>query len=447
MCARESARADRIEPEIPGPGASTQGMSDARRSTCRVRHRGYSALRLLAPSLLIVLAASCEGVAYGPSAPAADVAVVEVSGAPTVQVNEWALLTVVARDSRGGIISNPPRAVFSSTDATVLEVTDSGAVHGLRRGSAFVSVSIAGVSAVTRIRVRARLKIYPDYISQWNGYWPMGIGDTLRLSARYVDVNGNAVSDVPAATWRSDQPAVADVGSDGRVVAAAVGDANIYAGSEDDTTFVRMDVLDLASDQPATIRFAHALKGVGPITFLPNKGDAVTLSFGQSQERQISPGLFMLQTRGMPAGQPAFEEYKAYNGLIHGGDRVSIYAVGQPSQGLLTPAFGEAQDIPADSARVRLVQGSAFPVVYLRPTGAPATGVPEQCYFDPIDASEYYSLASGAFDVILGTKSYFVGGFAGVVRLAANAPAGRAVTLVLIGTSANDAELLTFIDQ
>ena len=406
----------------------------------RKRHR--LVLLTAAPALLIGLGTSCGGEVSGPSAPV--VATVELSGVATLLVNEWTLLTVVARDSRGQVISHPPHPAFSSTDATVLAVTGSGAVHGLRRGSAAISVQVGGVRAATQINVRARLRFSPgayDRYPDGDTLWTLGIGDTVQLAARYVDVDGVPIAELPVVAWSSDAPAVADVAPDGNLVAAAPGTAHVRAFTEDDATSVVISVQDFGS-QLATIRFAHALKGVGPVTFLPNKGDSVTLTYGQSVERTIAPGLFVLQTWGLPIGDPWAK--REYYDLIHGGDRVTVYAVGGQSQGYITAAFSSTQGVPSDSGRVRLVQGwSPFEVVYLRATGAPPTGLPELCYFDPTEVSGYYSLAPGGFDVILQEK---YGGTA-AVRLAANVAAGRAVTLVLAGSTAAEMEILTFIDQ
>ena len=403
----------------------------------------------LAPSLLIVLAGACNGDPSGPDTKqtpfnASQISVVELSGASTVLVHESTLLTVIARDGRGRVISNPPHPVFSTSNGTVLEVDSYGTVRGLRRGSATISVRIADASAAMPIRVRARLRIRVDFAPEWYQPWRIGIGDTLGLSAGYVDVDGVPIGDLPVVTWRSGNLAVAEVDTSGRVIASAVGGADIDARAQDDTTSALVLVEDVDTGEPATIRLAHTMKGMGPLTFVPNSGDSVTLSYGESLERPITPGLFMLHVRGLPAGDPTYEVHKQYYGLIHGGDRVTIYAVGGPSQGFITAAWSSAQNLPADSVRVRLVQGwNSFGVVYLRATGAPVTGLPELCYFDPMDVSAYYSLAPGGFDVILQQK---YGGTA-VVRLAADVAAGRAVTLVLAGSTTGDMEILTFIDQ
>jgi len=92
---------------------------------------------------------------------------------------------------------------------------------------------------------------------------------------------------------------------------------------------------------------------------------------------------------------------------------------------------------------VRLVQGSSYLVVYLRPSGAPIEGTPEQCYFDPGLWTEHYVRPPGPFDLFLQAKYQA----ADSVRLAGSAPTGRPVTLVLTGFSAETASYLTFPDD
>ena len=64
------------------------------------------------------------------------------------------------------------------------------------------------------------------------------------------------------------------------------------------------------------------------------------------------------------------------------------------------PSWPPAASIPTDSGLVRLVQSSPAMVVYLRERGAPSSGLPELCYFDPGVVSDYFVRPAGDFDVI-----------------------------------------------
>lgn len=373
----------------------------------------------------------------------------EVEGPPALLVNEIAVLEVTAHAAAGQVIRNPPWATFSSSDASLLEVSAGGTVRGLRRGSGSITVRYAGASAVIALDVRARLVLNPSYLVV--GF---NVGETLRLSAVYEDVNGAEIPEKPVVSWRSNNPAVVAVtpdvltGSDGLVTATTAAYARIYAATQEDTLFRDVAADDFRPGQATTIRYAHVMRGVGPITFVPGIGDPVTLSFGESTERPIAPGSHLIRTEGMPVGQP--ESVVAVD--VRDGDRLSVYAMvvasGSPPRQLV--AFWSRQhDVPAEWGIVRVAQGSAFLTYFLRPQGEAATGLPDECYFDGGNVHNTWGpLAPAAYDVILTTKYGFGGGGSPVElgRIPLEVPSGKAITAVLIGNSAADADVLTFVD-
>ncbi|MEP6591729.1 MAG: Ig-like domain-containing protein [Gemmatimonadota bacterium] len=420
--------------------------------------RPRAAVTLLTACLLVLATGSCSDPVAGivppplpppllppPPVELTRVVTVEVIAPATVLVREWSLLQVIARDAHGQVIRDAAPPSYSSSDASVLAAASTGVVRGVRRGSATLTVSVEGVLATTVIGVRARLKLLPEaeeFVARYGG-WPMEVGDTARLAAVYVDVDGIAIEEIPLVTWQSSRAGVVTVTTDGSVAANAVGEAIVSAVAQDGSSSVAVRVQNSASTQPASIRYAHTMKGVGSITFVPNKGAPVMLSYGQSVERSIPPGLFALRMDGMPIGRPEFAPLNEFYGFVHGGDRLTLYAVGGSEQGLLAGTWNTARALPADSGQVRLVQGvNPFLVVYLRATGDFPVGLPELCYFDPHDVSPYYPRVAGGFDIILKQKY----GWGALVRLPAVAPAGGAVTLVLTGSSVSDMGILTFVD-
>jgi hypothetical protein len=193
---------------------------------------------------------------------------------------------------------------------------------------------------------------------------------------------------------------------------------------------------------PATIRFAHVAPDLGPITFLPSKGAAFTLSYGEVTERDVGSGTFIIQTSGLPH-DPAYDWNNHM--LLAEGEYLTLYAVGNQAWGRLTRSYGRrGAAVAADSALVSLVQSSmAGPrVVYLRSTGAPMSGLPLLCYFDPGDIYST-STPAGGFDLIMQEK---YGSMAEIARHAVTAPAGQAVTFVLIGDSPATMDVLVFPD-
>jgi hypothetical protein len=188
---------------------------------------------------------------------------------------------------------------------------------------------------------------------------------------------------------------------------------------------------------PATVRFANGAPEQGPVTFRPSRGEPVTLSPGESVDVAVGSGFFFV-TLDVPPGQ---EPLRPWLTLIPPDGKLSLYAVGRPNR-YLSPLWGPSEVVP-DSGMVRLVQGSGYLVVYLRPKGAPIDGVPEQCYFDPGLHSEYYIRPPEPFDLLLQAKYLATDS----VRLTADAPAGRPVTLVLTGSSAETASYMAFPDR
>jgi hypothetical protein len=396
--------------------------------------------------LVAFVAESCDHAISDPARPVADSSVITtviLKGPAAVLVHESSLLTVSARDATGRDVSGLANHVFSSSDPSVLEVNGFGAVRGVRRGTATITVRVGTVSAETRINVRARVKILPQPPSQPDGFLPMGIRDTLQLSAVYADVDGITIVETPIVSWRSNHPGIATVTADGRVVALTIGYAQIVAEAPDGMTSAAVRV-ERGDSIPATMRLAHAVKGVGPIKFIANQNDTVTLTYGQSVERTITAGLFRVTTEGMPGGAQ-FDSFKSYSDLVRGGDVVTIYAAGGPAGALVTATWRTDEAVPADSSHVRLVQGwTAYQVVYVRSPGTSASGIPEQCYFDVGYVSEYYSRPPGPLNIILQEK---LGGSTNEARLVADAPAGRAVTIVLTGSSRADIGYLLFVDR
>lgn len=371
----------------------------------------------------------------------------EISAPPSVIVHELAMLTVRAVNQRGDGVALPQPVTWKSSDGTVASVSSNGVVTGVGRGNAVITVSAGSASTTATLDVRARVWIGPVNGSGSSGTLALAVGDSLRFRADYVDVNGIAIEDSVVATWSSSDPASVSVSSAGVVAALKPLSTAVITGSTaDGTGTLVVGVSDAVAGVPATIRFAHTAYGVGPVTFRPSKGTPVTLSFGEVIERPLPSGFVYIETVGLGTnGQDA-----NWGGLVRGGDHLSLYAVagtyyGHPS---LTAAWATPTSIPADSAQVRFVQGSDFPVVHLRPPGAPLSDLPELCYFDPGDPSIYFERAAGEVDIVMAGKVSFGGPGTERARFRATLPAGRAVTYVLTGdvTRPETAAIFAFLD-
>jgi hypothetical protein len=196
--------------------------------------------------------------------------------------------------------------------------------------------------------------------------------------------------------------------------------------------------------QPVTVRFANAIRGIGPVTFRPSKGPPVTLGFGESAELPVTSGALIVNVDGFPKGQAQYDQFRYFVAIISPSDRVSIFAVGGTTQGFLTGVWPEQRPpVGSDSGLVRMVQGwTGFGVMYLAALGGGPAGLPAECYFDPMNTSPYYPVPAGYFDVLM-IRKY---GQHDEVRLHATAVAGQAFTGVITGDSPDTMEILEFRD-
>jgi hypothetical protein len=261
-----------------------------------------------------------------------------------------------------------------------------------------------------------------------------------------VDVNGDAIDSAPATSWESSNPAALSVSSTGLAIALQPGQHSVVSASTPyGSVSAEVVVSDVPVGEPAMVRFAHTAEGLGPITWHSNRLPPVTLSYGQSVELAVPSGTFYAVTDGLPEG---VYDAQDFYGTIRPGDMLSLYGISGWDQGFLTAAWSRHDVIPADSGLIRVIQGSEFPVVYLRETGEAKAGLPQLCYFDPGLPSDFFPRAEGAFDLILQQKrpgTYFdtTGAY---TRLPATITAGHAVTLVLTGKSLATASYFAFTD-
>jgi trimeric autotransporter adhesin len=161
------------------------------------------------------------------------VAQVVVTPSPAeVVLNGTVQLTVTLRDAAGNEIA--PRSITpvtwtSSSDAAAT-VSSTGQVTGKVVGAVTITATAEGKIGTTTVNVRpvvATVTVTPNPLNLVLG------GSTGTLTATMRDVAGNSLS--RAATWSSDNTAIAEVSSTGVVTAKGVGTATITATSEGKT--------------------------------------------------------------------------------------------------------------------------------------------------------------------------------------------------------------------
>jgi hypothetical protein len=401
-------------------------------------------------SLLAVTTTTCshptDAPAPSPPAPPAPVpraASLELIGPSSLIVNQALQLTVIAKDASGQSI-RPGSATFRSHDPTIVEVTGEGVVLGRRRGATTVDVSLDGLSASVQVAVSARLRLhYAVSMGYASDAVFLAVGDSVRLKAVFVDVNGNELGDQPAAAWRSDNPSGVSVDSDGLLVGRQLNAvATVHVETPESVTSTRINV-NVPSTGPARVRFAHAAKGLGAVTFFPTKGRSETLRFGESVEMDVAPGNLQVTTAGVPA-IPLYGDQSRIGVTARSENAVTFVVIGGSERATVRTLATSRAIVAADSIRLTLLQGLVgYPVVYVAPRGQLASGLPLECYFDPMHFTRF-RVAAKPFDLILFNK--YPGAWE-AARLSVDVAGGRGYTLVFVGDPLEfDVSYAAFVD-
>ena len=406
--------------------------------------------RLLAVLGAVAASITCAGPTDStgnPPAPPSPVASLEIAGSDTLLVHESSLLTVTARDAQGQVLVPTPAVWLTTSNPGIALASGDGVIRGVSRGTVTISARVDTVTVSRTVVVKARVRLIPAPGPTWRGSLVLAVGDSMLYTAQYIDVNGQPIGMALASDWVSSDPSAVSVNSAGWVTAhVAFQDATIRASTPDGPADVLVPVSGVTAGLPATVRLVHAVEGVGPITFRTNRAAPVTLGFGQAATLPVTSGSFQVEADGMPLDPYGWPNYYA---MLGPDQSLSIYATTGRTGASLAAAWDPTDPIPGDSGMVRLIQGTfGFPVVYLLDSGAPLAAQPNLCYFDPGDPSRYYVRPAGTFDLVMRQKpGFYFDSTARYVRLPADAPAGHAVTLVLLGNTPGSAHYLAFTDR
>jgi uncharacterized protein YjdB len=142
-------------------------------------------------------------------------------------VGEVAQLTAEPLDAGGSVLSDRP-ITWTSSDASIATVTESGLVTAVSVGGAIITASSEGKSAVASITVSevpvASIAVTPTVSD-------LVAGQTTQLSVELRSASGSPLTG-RAITWSTSSSDVATVSSDGLVTAVGQGTATITATSE-----------------------------------------------------------------------------------------------------------------------------------------------------------------------------------------------------------------------
>lgn len=192
-------------------------------------------------ALVSLVVLSCGGDGDGGVGPA-PVATVEISPAEaTLGPSETVQLAATAKDAGGTVLSDHD-AEWSTSEAAVATVSETGMVTGVADGEAVITAVIEGKSGSAAITVQsaiASVEVTP----------PSGsilIGENLQLAATARDATGNPLSN-RAVTWSSEPASVASVNSSGLVTGVQPGTATITASAEgkSGTATITVALLDI----------------------------------------------------------------------------------------------------------------------------------------------------------------------------------------------------------
>lgn len=153
----------------------------------------------------------------------------------TVRVGGTVTYEASALDANDNPI-NGATVAWSSSDAAIATVDDSGLATAQAIGTATITAESDGVTATASLTVNAAVgtvEITPDSTTF------ASVGDTVRLATTIVDTEGDTITDETVA-WTSSDEAVASVSETGTVTAVADGSATVTAsvGSITDTALV-----------------------------------------------------------------------------------------------------------------------------------------------------------------------------------------------------------------
>ena len=183
------------------------------------------------PVLAAVLLTGCSGDSDTPTGTVAPPSVptsvtLSPAAAELTALGGTVQLTAEVRDRNGQAMTGAT-VVWSSSDASVATVAQSGLVTAVANGTATITAAAGGVSGTAAMTVAQA----PDSVAVSPTETIIAaLGDTVRLAAEAFDANGHGVVGAEF-SWESSAASVATVDAAGLVTAVANGTATITAGA------------------------------------------------------------------------------------------------------------------------------------------------------------------------------------------------------------------------
>ncbi len=176
--------------------------------------------------LLAVAALACSSEASGPEG--GQVATISVEPKSTsLAIGASLPLQATVRDA-GGNVLNGPKIFFTSSDASIADVSSTGVVTGRTLGTAQIAASSEGQSAIAVVTV---VPLPVETVTVLPATSQLNVGETAQLRAATYDASGGLLQG-RAVLWSSSNTGVATVDANGLVTGRGPGSSTITATSE-----------------------------------------------------------------------------------------------------------------------------------------------------------------------------------------------------------------------
>ena len=198
------------------------------------------------------ISAEAKGVSGSAKVTVAQV-VSEVVVAPAadtlVSLGDTVRLTAQARDANGHTVERVQSFAWSSGDASVATVDESGLATSVDNGTAAIGAEAEGVSGSATLTVA---QVVSEVVLAPAADTLVSLGDTVRLAAEARDANGHKVERVRSFAWTSGDSSVAAVDGSGLVTAVDNGTAAIGAEAEGVSGSATLTVAQVVSEVAVT---------------------------------------------------------------------------------------------------------------------------------------------------------------------------------------------------
>ena len=147
----------------------------------------------------------------------------------TVSVNTKSTSVQVGKVKQVGATTNPSKDVkWKSSDPKVATVNSAGVISGKKEGTATITASANNTSDTLVVKVQNADVLTQNTLNMYYG--------------RYYDLNVFVQSNINKVTWRSENPSIAKVSSNGIVQALKNGTVNIVAESSQGEEAIKLNI-------------------------------------------------------------------------------------------------------------------------------------------------------------------------------------------------------------